>query len=94
MDNELEKRFKEKFDGIYYGKDDNGPIYPSETFKEDVLAFFASELKELRAEVEKQKGNGKVLSGSPSPMFDWGCSQGYDSAINQAIALINKRIGL
>jgi len=34
----IEKKFDEKFEGIYYGKDINGlPNYPPESFKDDIL---------------------------------------------------------
>ena|SRR3990167_4843470 len=45
---EIDKRFDEKFESIYYGKDIDGfPNYQSDNFKEDVKSFIHAEAIEL-----------------------------------------------
>lgn len=49
-----EERFKDEFDGIYYGKDEGAPIYPPEGFVDDIKSFIETELAKAREDCNKK----------------------------------------
>ncbi len=82
------ERFEEQFTWDKKG----GTLMSSDA--KPIKEFFTSELLKIKTGIleamEKEKGNGKVISGSLGPLYDWGCTQGYDLALKKVLEIVEK----
>lgn len=82
------ERFHDKFNGIYYGKDDDGyPDYPSEVLMDDIRAFIESELSLQRSKILEEV-RGMSLPETCDEIEATGTcghAHGFESDYNRAI---------